>query len=327
VRHDTEPLTLAEWDRVMKEAVELGASYLDISGGEPAIYGDILGLVKCAKQSFPFVSMNSSGHSLDGALARSLRAAGLDQIILSLMSLDPGVHDRARGRTGSWSEVIDAIEAVKKSHIRLVIHFIVSVHNYRELPQLVKAAHVWQANALVMAHPEDDHEARRLLLGREDFAVLVQDVLPETIRTCARYEGHASLPDDNPLLRLYGANEEDNSGVLEGSYFESIEQARAACRRPGTFLLVYPDGTALPCNGAEYSGDPVVGNVRQTSLAEIMASPELEQFRTQRKAFCLHCPSQRHVGLGIRTLRNPPYAASVVEASREAVRFLRLAPV
>ena len=66
--------------------------------------------------------------------------------------------------------------------------------------------------------------------------------------------------------------------------------------------------------------------MRVSTLAEILAGPELKHFRVRRHPYCLHCPSQRHVGLGIRTSRNPPYAASAREAAGEPVQFLRLVP-
>jgi cyclic pyranopterin phosphate synthase len=86
-------LTLEQRRQVIGAAVALGARSLRLTGGEPLLYGgleDLITAVQSLRATHPEgpglreIALTSNGLLLSAARARSLRAAGLDRITLSL---------------------------------------------------------------------------------------------------------------------------------------------------------------------------------------------------------------------------------------------------
>jgi MoaA/NifB/PqqE/SkfB family radical SAM enzyme len=86
----------------------LGVTQLYLTGGEPLErFGDVLSLAASASGEAD-VWVVTSGRGLAADEARSLRAAAVTGVALSLDHWDAGEHDRFRGRTGSFAAAGDA---------------------------------------------------------------------------------------------------------------------------------------------------------------------------------------------------------------------------
>jgi cyclic pyranopterin phosphate synthase len=86
-------LTLAQRRRVIEAAVELGVTSLRLTGGEPLLQGGVEELIAAVQplrarppggRGLREIALTSNGVLLSAERARSLRAAGLDRITLSL---------------------------------------------------------------------------------------------------------------------------------------------------------------------------------------------------------------------------------------------------
>jgi len=313
-------LGLDDWAGVFADADRLGCQYLDISGGEPTLYRLLPGLVWEAKRRGWFVSLNSSGYGIPAALD-ALAAACLDQVIISLLSIDAARHDSARGAQGSWQTALRAMDRVASSGMRLIIHLIVNRHNYAELPLLIDFAFARGAAGLALVYPEDDGESRHLLMTAAEILRFRAEVLPECLR---RYASHRPIPDASHanlagLFAMHGVSGDFSAG----RYWTDIEDAHRCCLKPESFALIYANGDVLPCNGVEYSHRPIAGNVLRQSLGEIWTGPEYAAFRESRMAFCRLCPSSHHTGIAVHRADNPPYAAPVVRRIPEALPVAR----
>ncbi|CAM5672764.1 PqqA peptide cyclase [Streptomyces avidinii] len=299
-------LGVDDWARVIGEADGLGASYLDISGGEPTIYAGLAAVVWEAKRLGWFVSINTTGFQLEQQ-TDELASAGLDQACISIMSLDPETHNKLRTSRDGWQRMFAGIRAVAESPLRLVLHFILSRQNFRELPDVISFAFENGANSLAFVYPENDHIDRSLLMTRDDISEFQEKVLPEATK---RYRELGLFDEEFPVMfpdDLVGAD------YALGKYWASVEEAHARCDKPDTFLLVYPNGSVLPCNGIEYAHEPIIGNVLRQSLREVWSGESMEGFRDGRIPYCEHCPIKRHCSVSVATTNNPPYYADVVK--------------
>jgi len=109
-----ELLSLDEYIRVVRVCVSLGITKLRLTGGEPALYPDLLPLVE-ALGDMPLedIAMTTNGSLMDEDTARTWRTAGLKRITLSLDSLrDERVKSITRAQTNVHSTV-GAIHAAK----------------------------------------------------------------------------------------------------------------------------------------------------------------------------------------------------------------------
>lgn len=171
-------LGVDDWRQVFAQADELGTEYLDISGGEPVLDAALPALVWEGKRRGWFVSLNSTGWGLPGTIDELVRVC-LDQVVLSLMSLDPARHDAARGTPGSWTHFRRAVECLRGRPVRLVLHFILARQNHGELPELIDFAFANGASAVALAYPECDSANRRLLMSADDVAVFAGKFSPK----------------------------------------------------------------------------------------------------------------------------------------------------
>jgi radical SAM protein with 4Fe4S-binding SPASM domain len=293
-----------EWAKVFRQAKDLGATYLDISGGEPLLFKDIFALIWEAKRIGFYVSLNTTGFNFL-RLQRELEAVALDKVCISLISLNKDLNDEARGGDG-YRHAMAAIGCLKTSTIDLALHFILSRLNFNEVPEIIRFAHQAEAASLAFAYPEDDHVRRDILLSKDEIAYFLARVVP------AADFAYQSFSSGRPPLPVFFKGDLISAKYSEGLYWLDQDEVLAACDKPNNFLLIYPDGSVYPCNGAEYAHSPLVGNVLDDRLVDIWCGRAMNEFRVHRMPFCRHCPIKRHIGVPINKLTIPPYTEDAV---------------
>lgn len=142
-----------------------GYDALSLTGGEPTIRGDLLGLVKAARMlGYGDVKLQSNGLLLapPGNLER-LAAAGVSRVHVSIHTHRPERYDALVRREGSYALMVEGLAAAVRSGLPVVAEVILKEDTYRDLPAAlawlhahgVTAADLWfvsltDANA---AHP------------------------------------------------------------------------------------------------------------------------------------------------------------------------------
>jgi radical SAM protein with 4Fe4S-binding SPASM domain len=108
---------------------------LEILGGEPLLRKDISEIVKYAKQvaHVPFVSLYTNGIAATQELSHQLHRAGLDAVIVTLISHRKQVHDSFTGQDGSWERMIQGIKNLKSEGIPVYAFTAVHRDNYLDI--------------------------------------------------------------------------------------------------------------------------------------------------------------------------------------------------
>lgn len=103
-----------DFEAIARTARDLGITYLKITGGEPTVRRDLLGIITRIKALEPEdLSLTTNGLQLP-RLAKPLRDAGVDRLTLSVDSLDPQTYTKitSGGRLDLfWKGVDAALEA------------------------------------------------------------------------------------------------------------------------------------------------------------------------------------------------------------------------
>jgi len=307
-------ISIAEWKIVLREAKDIGAFYLTISGGEPTHYKKLPELVSEAKKLGFFVSLNTNGRFLNKNLLSRMKKIGLDQIKLSLYSTNEKEHDRIRGKRGSFKYANAAAILIGKSKIKLVIHIVINKHNYTRLPDFIAYSFNVGASSLSLNYPENDYKKRYLLLGKKDLRIFKEKVLPQAIREYHNYKKQNKIILDSKSLLCLRNFYSDKKGVerkfYDGLYWDK-KTIHRKCNRPDIFLLVYPNGDVFPCNGSEYTHEPIVGNVLKQSVSSIWVGEKMKEYRKNRMDFCKYCPMMLHAGVSIITTNNLRYTSPI----------------
>jgi GTP 3',8-cyclase len=138
-------LTLEELDRVASAFVSRGTRKLRITGGEPLVRRDIMGLFKSLSRHLDSGMLDELTLTTNGSLltryAGELASYGVKRINVSLDTLDP-VKFRDITRWGDLSEVVSGIDAAQAAGLRVKINAVaLKGVNEDEIENLMRWAH------------------------------------------------------------------------------------------------------------------------------------------------------------------------------------------
>jgi PqqA peptide cyclase len=260
LRHDAAELTTNEWQRVIREAAELGVLHVHFSGGEPLLHPGLVELVAAARAAGLYTNLLTSGIPFSRAPAESLRAAGLDHVQLSLQGDEAELADPIAGRR-SHVEKLAAARLIRELGWPLTLNVVLHRTNVSRIPQLVALAEELDADRLELANVQFYGWAHRN-----------RDVLLPNVAQLR--EAAACVADARTRLR----------GRLRIDYVlpDALADRPKPCMEGWgrRYLTVNPQGDVLPCPTASCIESLQFDNVRQHPLGWIWReSSAFNQFR------------------------------------------------
>ncbi len=210
-----------------------------LTGGEPLLRRDLETLVAHGSGLGLSMVVGTNGVLLDDARVQGLKEAGAMGVGISLDSLDPGYHDRFRGRAGSWEKTLAGMDACRRLGLPFQVHFSVTDANADEVPAMIdfaaaSGAHVLNIFFLVCTGrgesmsdigPQRYEEVLRLLVdaqsGRRDLIIRAR---------CAPHFKRVAY-QRNPGSTLTRARGYEGGGCLAGIHYCRVtpEGAVTAC--------------------------------------------------------------------------------------------------
>ncbi|MCH1492908.1 MAG: pyrroloquinoline quinone biosynthesis protein PqqE [Luminiphilus sp.] len=242
-------LATEDWQRVLREARQLGAAQLGFSGGEPLVRQDLELLVAEARRLGFYSNLITSGVGLTHERVVGLREAGLDHIQISFQSAEDEVSALLSGSSKAFAHKLAMAEAVKSAGYPMVLNFVLHRHNIDQVDRIIQLASDLGADYVELANTQYHGWA---LLNRDELMPSREQLIhAEQVTNAWRQEN----PDG---MRLY---------FVVPDYYE--ERPKPCMNGWGQmFLAVAPDGMALPCHSAR--GLPLqFPNVRDFDLETI----------------------------------------------------------
>ncbi|MDH7500645.1 MAG: acyl-CoA reductase, partial [candidate division NC10 bacterium] len=105
------------------------------SGGEPLLRHDLLDLIACAREEGLLNSIATNGAFLTSDLAFRLRELEVANLLISVDSLEPQIHDSLRG-AGSHARALEAIERCKRAGLLVLVEAVATRANWQEIAKL-----------------------------------------------------------------------------------------------------------------------------------------------------------------------------------------------
>jgi radical SAM protein with 4Fe4S-binding SPASM domain len=100
----------ASWKAVLDRVWDVGIPHVCFTGGEATLRPDLIELVAYAQEKGLVAGLLTNGRRLsDADYVRSLVAAGLDHVQITLESHDEAIHDRMVAAPGAWRETVQGI--------------------------------------------------------------------------------------------------------------------------------------------------------------------------------------------------------------------------
>jgi pyrroloquinoline quinone biosynthesis protein E len=245
----TGELDTAAWCDVLDQARALGAVQLGLSGGEPLMRDDLEDIVAHARKLGFYVNLVTSGVGLTEDRARALQRAGLDHIQLSFQDSGEALNDfLSSTRTFGLKSRVAAI--IKRLGYPMVLNCVMHRYNLPHVGRIIAMAEAMGADFLELANTQYygwawlNREA--LMPSRDELA-------------------DAEAVVDHHRARLNGRMK---------IFWVAADYAEAkpkACMNGwgSVFLVVAPDGVAMPCHAARMLPGLDLPSVRERPLREI----------------------------------------------------------
>ncbi|MBK7584784.1 MAG: radical SAM protein [Myxococcales bacterium] len=236
----SEELATEEWCQVIAELAAAGTRRLSLSGGEPTLRRDLAEIVRAAVDHGIATELNSSGYLF------SERRAALAPLELVKLSLDgsESVHDRIRGRVGSYQELLAGIQVLRELGVKFSFAFTMTRENLDDIP-----------HALSLAREHDTFVAFQPVMATEHSAEKVKEELfpdPGAYRLAVALLVREKLRDPSRLRNSLG-------GLRHIAAWPNI--TGLACFAGEVFAMVEANGDVVPCDRIQYAA--TIPNVRE----------------------------------------------------------------
>jgi pyrroloquinoline quinone biosynthesis protein E len=268
------------WRTVFRQARELGAVQLGLSGGEPLLRDDLEALIVEASGLGFYTNLITSGVGLTEARIGAFKQARLDHIQLSLQDSTRELNDfLTHTRTFELKQRVARL--IKRHDYPMVLNVVLHRQNIAHLTAILELAVALEADHVELANTQyygwAFHNRAHLLPGREQIARAERELDAFRARAPRHLKIYFVLPD-----------------------YHAERPKRCVNGWGTTFLNVTPDGTALPCHEARLLPGLDFPNVRERSLRWIwQESPAFQRYRGTdwMQEPCRSCP-ERETDLG-----------------------------
>ncbi|HKV53104.1 MAG TPA: pyrroloquinoline quinone biosynthesis protein PqqE [Candidatus Binataceae bacterium] len=253
-------LSTEEWLRVLREGRELGFVQLGFSGGEPLVRDDLEVLVREAHGLGYYTNLITSGVGLDERRAAELRASGLDHIQLSLQDSTRELNDFL-SHTRTFDLKLKIARLIKQQGYPMVLNVVLHRQNLDHIEEILSMAERLEAEYLELANTQYYGWA---FLNREHLLPSAEQLrrAEEATQRFRQRVGNA--------IKVY---------FVVSDYYE--KRPKPCMNGWGSvFMVITPDGLALPCHEARALPGLVFPRVREQSLRSIWyESPGFQRFR------------------------------------------------
>jgi MoaA/NifB/PqqE/SkfB family radical SAM enzyme len=283
-------LTENDVDSLMASLKKFGTKQVVMSGGEALLNPNFFRLCEILKNQGIKVSLLTTGLSIKNNADDLLK--WVDDLIISLDG-DEQVHDAIRNIPNAFKKLKEGVEHIKSinPNYRITARTVIHRLNFRNWQAIIDAA---------------------LAMGIDQISFLPADVSSHAFNRQTAWSepkqheiliAEKELPELQEMIYYIITNNKasfDNGFIAESTLkIQNIYQYYAAfyslnafpykkCNAPWVSTVIEADGSVRPC----FFFDPI-GNIRDSSLAEILNSKETVDFRktldTNKNATCTKC--------------------------------------
>ena len=239
-------LSTDEWLKVFREARELGAVQLGISGGEPLVRDDVEVLISESSKMGYYVNLITSGVGLTEKRIAAFKKGGLDQIQLSFQDSTKEMNDFLSS-TKTFDLKLKVAKLIKKYDYPMVLNVVLHRLNIDHIEQILEMAEAMEADHVELANSQYYAWAMK----NREFLMPSREQLEKAEKVTNLFRERLGNK-----MKLY---------FVVPDYY--ADRPKACMNGWGAvFLNVAPDGLALPCHEARMLPGLTFPNVRDHNV-------------------------------------------------------------
>lgn len=140
-------LTTAEAFDLIDQIAAFARPIFVLSGGEPLFRPDIFDIARHASDAGLIVALATNGTLIDAAVARKIKASGVQRVSVSFDGADAATHDIFRG-SGAFDKSLAGMHYLHEVGVPYQINTTVARHNIHQMDQTLALAKGLEAQAL-----------------------------------------------------------------------------------------------------------------------------------------------------------------------------------
>ena len=295
-------------EKIFSEANQLGNRTLQISGGEPLLYKDIVQMIMEASKYNWFIFINSTGWGVTKELAFKLLDAGLSAFNISIDSPHDEIHNKLRGMDDLLENSLNTLtifKDIRESHPEYKdfytnVQTIITRENYKEIPYIVELAIKHGVSSIYFMYIYEDKE-NNFLMSENQIDEFKEKIVPQILEVLSDNMVDKSIISYSRFVLndLFNTKYNTIENYSEGIYWNDLNKVLSLCDKPSKTAMILPNGNVLPCCMMEGSYNAIMGNIFESSFMEIWNNNKYQTFRKNKAEYCKSCPSLKNRTMGL----------------------------
>ena len=237
--HNEDDLTFTEWINILDELKKIGCKTVEFIGGEPCCNQDLYKLMGYAKNVGLRIELYTNLTLITDEIFNFICENAIT-VHFSLYGSTSDSHDRITTVEGSFNKTMEMLRKLKEKNVKLI------------------------PSATFMKQNEKEIEPLKKLMTSYNLKLKVDSIRPSKFRDISNLVSNEVL-NSNILIKK-------PNFVASKCYFEKAASVNTCLF--GKFSIT-PEGNIIPC---EFAREYIIGNVRESSLQEIINSEKLRAF-------------------------------------------------
>ena len=177
--------------------------------------------------------------------------------------------------------------SIKFPNFKIKTQTLINKNNYKDIPGLIKLNRELGISEMAISYLEGDFN-RELLLNINEILNFRNKITKDCLTEISGLPEKNRNENESALKNLF-SNRISDADWASGLY-QPINRKLNKCTRPQWFALILANGDVHPCNAVEYTHEPIMGNLFNTSFTEIWQSKKFDDFRKNLFFYCEKCP-------------------------------------
>lgn len=286
-------LTDANWLQVCEDLVKSNIEVAILSGGEALIRRSLVNnMISYLRAHGIFVVLNTSGAMLNSENdIISLIENYPDLVVFSVDSILAEKHDDNRNFPGLFDRICNAIKLIKyNSGYPVAIRTVITKKNYSEIPLIIRYFNKLGVDCIKFTHIEDDYTGE-YLLSESDLDYFEHEIKPKILAELSSCRFDASFLYKEACQKVNRLFQRPGTSFHEyaKSHFAPTMTGNTQCNLIDRFITIQANGVYLPCCESEHHWWPVLGNVSDRRISDLISSKEFVTLSNSRPSYCQRC--------------------------------------
>ncbi len=275
-------LSVPQIELIAKKLAHMHARHIVITGGEPFMRQDLPEIIAIfRKHHFSIRLQTNGGPQVSYKRLSECVAAGLNDISVSMDTLDESIQDDICQRKGVVNHAIQTLEFARKliPHGISQANIVASRFNFEELPALIRFFHqkgIYTYITPVMVISKKETADNNYQFRSHDNSFEIEGLSPET---------HRRVINELIHLRKNGFGLTNSTRFLQ-NYLTYLEQRNLnwKCEAGSISLDILPDGTVSVCKEKE-----PFGSLLDPGFEKHFHSQDYRKYAAGMSAACSGC--------------------------------------